>query len=145
VFAGRLAQVAVLRVLAGRLACTPDNSLDVLSRHAQRRRGFRVERLPDPTQAESDWEQTLVENGKCTPADLAASRIDFSEWLGRMPYRRRKIAEALAAGFRTEEVAQVFNLSRGRISQLRREFEANWREFQRETHEPVVGQYPAAA
>jgi hypothetical protein len=46
----------------------------------------------------------LVDNGRVTPADLAASRIDFREWLGRMQHRRRQIAEMLAAGFGTEEV-----------------------------------------
>jgi hypothetical protein len=44
-FAGRLAQVAVLRVLAGRLVSTPDNNGDVLSRYAKRLRGFQVESL----------------------------------------------------------------------------------------------------
>jgi hypothetical protein len=145
VFAGRLAVIAVLRVMAGRLTSTSDNSQDAMSRLARQRRGFTVERLPDSTQAESDWEAILVDDGKCSPAELAASRIDFADWLGRMSRRRRKIAEALAAGFRTEEVARLFNLSRGRISQLRRELEANWREFQHEANQSVAGEYPAAA
>jgi hypothetical protein len=40
-----------------------------------------------------------------------------------------------SAGYRTEEVAEMFNLSQGRISQLRREFEESWLEFQRDPDE----------
>jgi len=134
-FAGRLAQVSVFRVMAGRLASCPDNSGDVLSRYARRRRGFTVERLPDSTQAESEWEEILVETGRCTPADIAISRIDFSAWLDGMPLRRRAIAEALGAGYRTDEVARQFSLSPARISQLRREFEDSWRAFQQQADE----------
>lgn len=132
-FAGRLAKIAVLRVLTGRLAGSPDNSSDVLSRLARQRHGHHFQDLDtESCLSGSDWESALVENGRITPADLAASRIDFSEWLGRMKTRRRKIAEALAAGYHTDEVAELFSLSAGRVSQLRREFEKSWNEFQRD-------------
>jgi predicted house-cleaning noncanonical NTP pyrophosphatase (MazG superfamily) len=49
-----------------------------------------------------------------------------------MQHRRRKIAETMAAGFGTEEIAALFNLSKSRISQLRRELKTSWGEFQRE-------------
>jgi hypothetical protein len=145
VFAGRLAQVAVFRVLAGRLTGTSDNSFDVLSRHARRRRGFTVGPLPDSTQAESEWEEILTENGRCTPADLAASRIDFSAWLDSMTGRRRKIAQSLAAGYQTVEVAREFHLSPGRVSQLRRELEVSWNAFQGDVTETSSPSYPSAA
>lgn len=133
VFAGRLAKIAVLRVLAGRLAGSPDNSQDVLSRLARNRHGHHLQGFDSESRLNgADWESALVENARITPADLAASRIDFSEWLGRMKHRRRQIAETLAAGYRTEEVAELFRLSPSRVSQLRREFEMSWREFQRD-------------
>jgi len=132
-FAGRLAKIAVLRVLEGRSAASRDNSKDAMSRYARRRRGFTVESIEERwTLTENGWETRLVEYGNCTPADLAASRLDFAEWLNRMKCRRRQIVETLAAGYRTEEVARLFNLSHGRISQLRREFEASWKKFQGE-------------
>ena len=131
VFAGRLAQVAVLKVLEGRLAGSPDRINDVFSRYGRQRRGFQLEHLDNECRREGqDWESALVENWTVTPADLAASRIDFREWLGRMKSRRREIAESLAAGYRTEEVAVMFRISRGRVSQIRREFEASWEMFQ---------------
>jgi len=83
----------------------------------------------------------LVENRRVTPADTAAARIDFRDWLGRMKHRRREIAEVLAAGHTTSEVAGQFRLSLARVSQMRREFESSWREFQRDAHE---GQISAA-
>jgi hypothetical protein len=140
-FAKRLARVAVLRVLAGRLSGSPDNSQDVLSRQARQQHGFGVESLSVPQATNSDWESVLVENHRVTPADIAASRLDFAAWLSRMKHRRREIAELLGAGYRTQEVAERFRLSQSRVSQMRREFESSWREFQREAHE---GQTTAA-
>jgi DNA-binding transcriptional regulator YiaG len=48
---------------------------------------------------------------------------------------RQAIAESLAAGYRTDEVAEKFSLSPARIAQLRREFEASWRAFQQQADE----------
>ena len=139
-FAGRLALVAVLRVLAGRLTSTPDNNGDVLSRYARSQRGFTVDSLDDRQQsARGEWQEIMVEDGKTTPAEIAISRIDFSAWLAGMTTRRRAIAESLAAGYRTDEVAEKFSVSPGRISQLRREFETSWLKFQQQADEwPTV-------
>ena len=135
-FAGRLARVAVLRVRSGRLYGSPENSQDILSRLARQRRGFRVASLDgDVPETGTAWKALLVDDGKSTPAELAISRIDFATWLNRMAGRRRNIAETLAAGYRTEEVARRFRLSRSRISQMRREFETSWQAFQTDAHE----------
>jgi hypothetical protein len=73
----------------------------------------------------------------CGPAEVAATRIDFAAWLETLPSRDRKIAESLAIGNRTGEVAREFNLCEGRISRLRRELAESWRTF--------VGEEPATA
>jgi len=141
-FARRLATFAVLRVLSGRLTGSADTSTDAMSRLARQRRGFTVESIDSGTNRNrTGWQELLAENETCTPADLAASRLDFAEWLGRMHVRRRQIAEALAVGYRTEEVAELFRISSGRVSQLRRAFEDSWREFQREAPRPAVAGY----
>lgn len=132
VFALRIARVAVLRVTSGRLVGSRERSRDVLSRLARQRRGFVVESLSGSQQVEGEWREMVVEDRTSTPADIAASRLDFAAWLGQMKRRRRQIAETLAAGYRTEEVAQQFRLSPGRVSQIRREFEASWRKFQQD-------------
>lgn len=135
-FAARLAKVAVLRVLAGRLTGTSDNSLDVLSRYGRQRRGFKVESLDARHQSpRGAWQEIVVEDRRSSPAETAASRIDVGEWLAGMTSRHRAIAESLAAGYRTEEVARQFGLSPGRISQFRREFERSWQRFQMQADE----------
>ena len=60
--------------------------------------------------------------------------------LSQFPDRDRQIAEALAAGSRTGEVAEEFEVSAGRISQMRREFKESWEAFhgeEEETGEPT--------
>ena len=134
-FAVRIAKIAVLRVKEGRVVGTGERSRDVMSRLARQRRGFHVASLDrDETQTEAGWQEIIVEDRRSTPADVAACNIDFGAWLESMTSRRRQIAESLAAGYRTEEVAEQFHLSPGRISQLRREFEESWREFQQEVN-----------
>ena len=65
------------------------------------------------------------------PSESVPGWLDYQEWLkqyGRS--RKRKIAEALAIGTKTQEVARQYGVSDGRISQMRREFQADWNKFQ---------------
>jgi hypothetical protein len=71
---------------------------------------------------EECWREVLVADKTCTPAELAASRIDFPAWLNTLSKRDRKVAMKLAAGETTSRVARMFRLSEGRVSQLRRQF-----------------------
>lgn len=126
-----LARFAAAQYCAGRRVGACLNVNDVTSSYAQRRRGLRVERLDRPD-AEEGWKEILVEDRACTPAELAASRIDFDDWLRHLSGKRRRIAKRLALGETTQRVAQRFRLSPGRISQLRRELNADWLAFHRE-------------
>jgi hypothetical protein len=135
-FALRIARIAVLRVKSGRLAGCSDRSGDVLSRLARQQRKFQVESLDSTRiQTRNGWREIIVEDHKSTPAETAASRIDVGEWLNGMTNRRRQIAEMLASGHSTMETAEQFQITPGRVSQLRREFESSWHEFQRDTHD----------
>jgi FixJ family two-component response regulator len=64
--------------------------------------------------------------------DLAAFRIDFPRWLRMLTGRDRSVISALIAGEHPSAIADRFNVTRGRISQLRRKFEQLWRKFQGE-------------
>jgi len=64
------------------------------------------------------------------PAKVAALRIDFGEWIEALPQRPRQVALALANGEQTSELAQQLGCTSGRISQMRRELESHWRDFQ---------------
>jgi hypothetical protein len=74
----------------------------------------------------------LVEDRQATPADIAVTRIDFAVWLRGLSNNRRQIAKVLARGETTKATAKRFALSPARISQMRREFQDAWREFQGE-------------
>ena len=67
-----------------------------------------------------------------SPADVAAFRIDFAEWLTGFPRRDRRIIGRMISGDGTFAVADRFGVTPGRISQLRRKYELSWRVFQRE-------------
>ena len=76
------------------------------------------------------WREVLVEDRHAGPAEVAAMRIDFGQWLGTLSVRNREIAETLGAGHTTAKVAERFGISASRVSQLRREFAESWGRFQ---------------
>jgi DNA-binding NarL/FixJ family response regulator len=71
-----------------------------------------------------------VESRKVSPADLAAFRLDFAEFMRTLTDRQRGVALRLAAGFTTADVAAVYGISAPAISQHRRAREEKWIEFQ---------------
>lgn len=129
-YATPLANYAVRQVCSGRQVACPLNMDDVLSPYAQLRRGFTVSRFQRPDESEGAWKEILVEDPTCTPAELAASRIDFDAWLNRLPRRKRRMASTLASGETTSATARKFNVTSGRVSQVRRELSAAWQQFQ---------------
>jgi hypothetical protein len=128
-FPSALARFAVAQVRQGRQVGARLNVRDVTSRYAQQKKGFHVERLDQFDVTSDEWKEVLIEDRRATPAEVAASRIDFAAWLGTMTALRRKIALCLATGENTLDTARRFALSPGRISQLRREFRASWQAF----------------
>lgn len=123
-----LARFAVAQFRSGRRVGCQLNINDVMARHAQQHHGIHVTSL-DSGESSREWKEMLAESRKCTPAELAASRIDFRDWLERMPPKKRRVATALATGESTNSAARRFRVTPGRISQLRREFEDAWRDF----------------
>jgi len=128
-YATPLANYAIKQVKSGRLAATALNVRDVSSQHCRIRKGVKVARLDRYHRPDECWLEAVVEDRRTSPADQAAFRIDFPEWLGQLSARNRKIAEALAFGASTGEVARQFAVSKGRISQIRRELEKSWWAF----------------
>jgi hypothetical protein len=64
------------------------------------------------------------------PSETVPGWLDYQTWLANYDNRKRDIAEALAVGGKTHEVAQQYGVTAGRISQMRREFAADWAAFQ---------------
>jgi hypothetical protein len=92
-YATPLARFAVAQYRTGRLVSTRLNLRDITSLYCQRRKGFVVERLDHWDGADECWREVLVEDRSCTPADLAASRIDFTAWMASLPPRNRRAAK----------------------------------------------------
>ncbi len=128
-----LARYAAHRVRSGRPIGSRSNSRDVMSRVTQRRFGFQVMSADLGCWAgQLGPTEFLGESRQATPAELAAIRVDFASWLGRLSDRQREIALCLAVGEPTGVVAQRFGVSCGRISQVRLELATRWRQFQGE-------------
>jgi hypothetical protein len=128
-----LARYAVRRVRSGRAIGSRQNGNEVCSRMARRRFGFRLVSIEErATDGHSTWIDLLSATRRTTPADLAALRIDFAQWLDGLTQRRRQIALCLAVGERTSAVAARYRVTPARISQIRRELADGWHRFQGE-------------
>jgi hypothetical protein len=131
-YACPLARYGACQYLSGRRVGGRMNVSDVTSEYCQRRKRIMVEQLDRFDYPTSEWEQLVVEDKHSTPADIAATRVDFRAWLESLPVRTRRVAETLATGEATSHVARMFGISASRISQLRRELHQAWRMFQGE-------------
>jgi hypothetical protein len=129
-FPSALARYGIAQVRAGRRVGNRLCVHDAMSSYCQFRKGVRVERLDQFDDEENCWKQIVVEDGRATPADVAACRVDFSAWLQFLPARRRKVALALAAGETTKAAAEKFSVSPARIAQLRGWLKKSWELFQ---------------
>ncbi len=124
-----LARFAVAQVRDGRVVGTRGNSRDVCATRCQRRKRYTIERLDRPEPFGGGWKDAVLEDRRTAVSDQAGFRIDFPEWLSRLSCRDRQVAEALALGDTTGEVARRFAVTSGRVAQLRRELGDSWRQF----------------
>jgi RNA polymerase sigma factor (sigma-70 family) len=131
-YATPLARYAIRQVRSGRHVGGTLNIHDVSSQYCQQAKDIQCERLEQYDEQQDAWQEVLVEDRQATPADIAATRIDFSTWLRGLSKRSRRIAKILARGETTQAVAKRFGLTAGRISQLRRELQESWQTFQGE-------------
>jgi hypothetical protein len=109
-----LARYAIAQVNDGRKVGCRLNVRDVSSPYCQRRKRLTVERLDHYDSDEEAWREVLIPDRTCTPAELAASRIDFPQWLDTLSRRDRKIAMILAGGETTKRTACKFHISRAK-------------------------------
>jgi hypothetical protein len=130
-YATPLARYAVAQVRHGRRVGSRMNGCDISSEYCQGQKDLRLESLDKFDEKSGEWQEVLVEDrrSKSTPAEIAAARIDFAEWLKLLPQRSRFLAQRLATGETTSSAAQWLGVSRGRISQLRRSLEQSWARF----------------
>jgi hypothetical protein len=121
-YAAPLAHYGLKHYRSGRQIGGRANCRDVCSTRCQCRRGYVMEPL-------EDWKEILSETRRTSPAEIAALRVDFGDWLRTLSPRNRKLAKALALGEETRAVAKMFRVTAGRVSQLRRELYESWLRF----------------
>jgi hypothetical protein len=97
---------------------------------AARSRGGRVAiyKLDDPMPG-GGWWRDLALDRRIRVDDQAAFNLDFPVWLATLPAVKRNVAQLLARGHGTTEVARGTGVSAGRVSQLRRELADSWLDF----------------
>ena len=128
-YAGPLARYGACEYLRGRRVGCCMNVRDLTSDHCLQKTGISVKRLDRFDERFGEWEELVMEDRHSTPADIAATRLDFRAWLAQLTRRTRQIAKDLAEGYTTSEVACKHGLSASRVSQLRRELYDAWRLF----------------
>jgi len=140
-YATPLAQFAVRQVRQGRQVGCRLNVQDVMSPYCQRHKGVQVRPLAALDRRTGRWQELLVEDRHASPADIAALKLDFQDWLHSLAPQKRAITESLAGGETPQRVAKLFRVSASRISQLRRELRTLWQLFQGEISQSLM---PAA-
>ena len=141
-FVGALAALAARAVWSGRRLGRGERANDVMSPVAQRRHSFVVKSLPSTRRPYEDlggdgldqrlhdsMEERLADNTVTPPPDQAAFRIDFRAWFKTLTARERRIIRAMLLNERTKELSRRFEVSPGRVSQMRREFRDDWCRF----------------
>jgi hypothetical protein len=133
------------RRLAGRA-----KAKDVLNPHAQRRHGFQVEHLPTFLRSSHEHlyssplgqelqdalEERLCDNTITPVVDQVMFRLDFIAWLRTLTPRERRIVRAMMRNERTTDLSKKFEVSAGRISQMRRELQVSWCRFCGDADQP---------
>ncbi len=129
-FPTALASYAARAVRSGSRVAGQERANDVLSPVAQRRHRFYVGRLPDfETLTEHPLCGALLDNTKSPPDETVCFKLDFLAWLASLTERDRGIVEDLMVGERTLDVANKYKASPTRVSQKRREYQQDWRNF----------------
>jgi hypothetical protein len=127
-----LAYYAVAQTRYGRKVGGRLNAFDVTSEYGQMKSGVVVERLDQYDDAENMWQEIVVEDRRAGPAEIAATRIDFANYLRSLPEKLRKIAVILANGESNVALARKLNVTKSRVSQFRRALRECWDAFQGE-------------
>ncbi len=132
-YATPLAKFAVRHVREGRRIGSRCNSLDITSPCTRAAKRITIERLDRFNRRRGEWGEVLIEDRTAGPAETAAARIDWADWLRSLSRRQRDIACTLARGETTGVAARKFRISAAQISQLRAWFKENWDRFHGET------------
>lgn len=145
-FPTAMATFAALHVKNDRHVGGSSRSTDVLARKAQRQHGFRVECLPSSPrttfdnlyadvngqQQQDTFEERLHDNTLTPVVDQVCFRLDWPAFLRTLSRRDRALIQFLSLGHSAKAAANEFKLSPPRVTQLREQWQREWRAFQGE-------------
>jgi hypothetical protein len=115
----------------GRNRAAGPTAADIHHPKTRRATGLRVVSIERPGEGSpGGWRDWLASESHYGPADEAAFRVDFAAWLGGLPARKRRMAELLAGGWKTGEVACRLAVTAGAVSQARSWLASSWERFQ---------------
>lgn len=143
-FAAAFVAYAVRAVRSGRRLVGMEKAKDVMSPVAQQRRGFKVTSLPTSTatsyenlfttphgqKLQDAFEERLQDNTQTPVPDQVAFRMDWPRYFSTLTGRDRQMAEFLSMGNSASTAASKFNVSPGRVTQLRQQWCREWRRFE---------------
>jgi hypothetical protein len=129
-FPTALAGYAAQAVRNRRRLCGMEKARDALNRATHARLGFRCESLPlgEPP-PESELAHALADDARAEIPARVAFRLDFPAWLSTRTARDRAIIRDMLLAARTTDLAARHRVSPARVSQLRREYRADWLAF----------------
>ena len=112
-------------------------AMDIHHPRARLATGVRVVLLEDlGTRRPGRWQDWLTASSRYGPADEAAFRVDFAAWHAGLPPTKRRVAELLAQGRGTGEVARQLGVTSSAVSQSREWLARSWGRFQGEADAP---------
>ena len=123
-----IADFSVKHVRAGRDVTGVERAQDVLSKRAQRDKGFMVQPIPDTDNSEQENESMeSIRHSRETPPPVAAEfHHDFPIFIGEMSAKKAAVVLDAAIGDTTTELAEKYAMSQGRVSQIRTEAREKW-------------------
>jgi hypothetical protein len=142
-FVSRIADFATRHVRSGRRLCGQEKDKDVLSGVAQHRHRFAVGSLPSSNATTHEalygtvggqrkldaFEERLQDNIQTPVPEQVCFRMDFPAWLETLTPRERRMIREMANNERTLDLSKRFEVSPGRISQMRSELRNDWARF----------------
>jgi hypothetical protein len=130
-------------VNCGRRLAGTAKAKDVFNPRTQKRCGFKVEYLPTCIRSgqehlyasplgqemQDELEERLQDNTITPVFDQVQFRLDFPAWLKTLTGRERRMVRRMMRNERTMDLSKRFEVSPGRISQMRRELHDDWLRF----------------
>ena len=125
---GKIVEFAAKRVRCGRGLTNINPARDVLSQVARFTHRHVISTLPT---GDDETAPEVIEalRDHRSPADQAVMRTDYEAWIERLDDYRRDVAEKLASGLNTADVAKTRGVSRARIAQIRVQLIREWERF----------------